>query len=344
MAKFSKKQRIYIYQFCADMIKAGLPLFDSLQKLQIEGRALLGAGFSKKLQGLLTQMKQETSVSAVFTGMVPSSELSVITAAEKSGSLSDGFFTLVSVIRYNDELRKKIVGALIFPLIMITLSLVVITGYSQKVFPAFASVVPVAKWPGVTSSLYNFGTALYEGLWLKILIGFIATVFLIRLLLGNLKGPLRNKILDRILPFSTYRQLASSIFLNNLALMLSNNIPLTDALAIIQLNANRWLRWHLDVMLDKMARGINYGKALDSGLMGAEELLNISLYADLPSFNEVLLAVSNRSRDNIQEYIKKLAGLLKNLATLILGGCVIWVFAALFSLMDTLSKSATGMG
>lgn len=340
MIKFSKKQRIYIYQFCADMVKAGLPLYDSLQKLQIEGKTLLGKRFSQRLLGLITQMKQETSVAAVFEGMVPNSELSVITAAEKSGSLSDGFLTLVSIINYNDELRKKIIGALIFPLIMITLSLIVIAGYSQKVFPAFASVVPVEKWPPVTQNLYNFGIALYEGLWLKILIGFILFVIFSRLAMANVSGKIRNKVLDRVLPFSTYRQLTSSIFLNNLSLMLSNGIPLTDGLAIIRLNSNRWLRWHLDLMLDQMAHGVNYGKALDSGLMGVEELLNISLYAELPSFNEVLLSVSERSRVRIQEYMKKLAALLKNMATLILGGCVIWGFVALFSLMDTLSKSA----
>lgn len=324
------------------MVKAGLPLYDSMQKLQKEGQTLLGKGFSQRLLGLINQMKQETSVAAVFEGLVPNSELSVITAAEKSGSLSEGFFTLVSIIKYNDELRKKIIGALIFPLIMITLSLIVIAGYSLKVFPAFASVVPINKWPGVTQSLYHFGVALYEGLWLKILIGFVLLVILIRFAMANMKGTMRNKVCDRIMPFSTYRQLTSSIFLNNLSLMLSNSIPLTDALTIIQLNANRWLKWHIFAMLEEMAHGINYGKALDTGLMGPEELLNISLYADLPSFNEVLLSVSERSREHIQEYIKKLAGLLKNLATLVLGGSVVWVFVALFSLMDTLSKNAVG--
>ncbi|MCX4179376.1 type II secretion system F family protein [Enterobacter sp. HSTU-ASh6] len=342
MKKFTKKQRIYIYQFCADMVKAGLPLYDSMQKLQKEGQTLLGKGFSQRLLGLINQMKQETSVAAVFEGLVPNSELSVITAAEKSGSLAEGFFTLVSIIKYNDELRKKIIGALIFPLIMITLSLIVIAGYSMKVFPAFASVVPIDKWPGVTQSLYHFGVALYEGLWLKILIGFVLLVILIRFAMANMKGTMRNKVCDKVMPFSTYRQLTSSIFLNNLSLMLSNSIPLTDALAIIQLNANRWLKWHIFAMLEKMAHGINYGKALDTGLMGPEELLNVSLYADLPSFNEVLLSVSERSREHIQEYIKKLAGLLKNLATLVLGGSVVWVFVALFSLMDTLSKNAVG--
>ncbi len=339
MKKFSKKQRIYIYQFCGDMIKAGLPLYDSLKKLQTEGRALLGKNFSQKLLLLIIQMKQETSVSAVFTGSVPVTELSLIKAAEKSGSLADGFFTLVSIIKYNDDLRKKLVSALAFPLIMISLSLIVIAGYAEKVFPAFASVLPTERWPGITQSLYLFGTRLYEGLWLGLLIGFIALVFLIRFALANLIGALRNRVLDKALPFSTYRQLTSSIFLNNISLMLTNNIPLTDAIAIIRSNANRWFTWHLDVMLGKMAQGVNYGNAMDSGLLGAEELLNISLYAELPSFNAVLFSVSERSRQQVYEYINKLAIFLKNLAVITLGGCVIWIFLGLFALMDTLSKT-----
>lgn len=341
MKKFNKKQRIYIYQFCGDMINAGLPLYDSLKKLQTEGQALLGKGFSQKLLLLINQMKQETSVSAVFTDAVPTTELSLITAAEKSGSLAEGFFTLVAIIKYNDELRKKLISALTFPLIMISLSLIVIAGYAEKVFPAFASVLPIEKWPGITQSLYLFGTALYRGLWLKLLTGLIIFVFVTKFAMANFSGTLRNRVLDRVLPFSTYRQLTSSVFLNNMSLMLSNNIPLTDAIVIIQSNANRWLTRHLDLMLGQMAQGVNYGKALDSGLLGAEELLNISLYADLPSFNQVLLSVSERSREHVHEYIKKLAAFLKNMATLVLGGCVVWVFLGLFALMDTLSK-ATG--
>lgn len=42
--------------------------------------------------------------------------------------------------------------------------------------------------------------------------------------------------------------------------------------------------------------------------LGPETLLNISLYAELPSFNEVLSSVSAKSREHVQEYIKKLSG------------------------------------
>ncbi|EBL0008616.1 type II secretion protein F, partial [Salmonella enterica] len=65
MAKFTKKQRFYLYQFCADMIKADLPLYDSVVKLQTEGRTLLGAGFVKKLQAFLDKMATTESVSGV---------------------------------------------------------------------------------------------------------------------------------------------------------------------------------------------------------------------------------------------------------------------------------------
>jgi len=171
-----------------------------------------------------------------------------------------------------------------------------------------------------------------------ILIGAIAVFFFLRFLMGNLTGPVRDRYFDKILPFSTFKQIAASVFLNNLARMLKNNIPINDSLSIIALNSNRWQKSHVNSMLNKMTSGANYAESLNTGLFGAEELLNITLYSSLPSFNEVLSAVSERSRTKIQEYIKKIAGLLKSLSTLILGGCVIWVFLALYALTDALSK------
>ncbi|MFD3239438.1 type II secretion system F family protein [Rahnella perminowiae] len=341
MAKFNKKQRLFLYKFCADMISTELPLYDSLLKLQVEGKSLLGSGFTKNIGILTNNMKAGltgASIAVMFDGLVPQSELSVINAAEQSGSLADGFITLVNVITYNSELKKKLTSAVLFPFIMLILSLTVIAGYSVKVFPAFESVVPVTKWPGITQSLYSFGLSLVAGLWIYMLIAILLTVFIIRFVMINLCGSFRNKFLDRILPFSTYKQIAASIFLNNLALMLKNGIPLNDGLAIILLNSNRWLKNHINTMREKMAIGLGYGDALNTGLFGPETLLNISLYAGLSSFNEVLTSVSHKSREHIREYIQKLSGLLKSLSTLVLGGCVIWVFAALFALSDTLGK------
>lgn len=337
MKKFSKNQRVYLYQFCADMISAELPLYDAIQKLRHEGKSLLGGGFVKKLDELVIRMAKTTSIAQVFEGAVPDTELSTINAAERSGSLDDGFKSLVSVINYNSELQKKLIGAVTFPLIMLALSLVVIAGYSYKVFPAFASVLPVEKWPKVTSVLYTFGIALCEGLWVYILVAAVMIVFFIRFIMTQFSGNIRNKVLDRIMPFSTYKQLSASVFLNILALQLRNGIPIHDALTIISTNSTRWLRWHISYMQKKMTTGATYGEALNSGLLGADALLNISLYSSLPSFNEVLAAVSEKSREQIKEYMNKISSLLKSLSTLVLGLTVIWVFAALFSLSDKLA-------
>lgn len=60
-----------------------------------------------------------------------------------------------------------------------------------------------------------FGMALCKGLWIYILIGFIALVTVIKIAMGKMTGNIRNQFLDRIMPFSTYKQLTASIFLNN---------------------------------------------------------------------------------------------------------------------------------
>lgn len=341
MAKFTKKQRFYLYQFCADMIKADLPLYDSVVKLQAEGRTLLGAGFVKKLQAFLDKMATTESVSGVFEGFVPREELGVIYSSEKSGSLAEGFLSIVATMKFEQQLRSQLIKAVSFPLIMLCLALVVIGGYAVKVFPAFEKVIPTSRWPGVTQVLYSFGTELYHGLWIHIIVAFVVIVVVIRLTMNNVTGGLRNNVLDRVLPFSTYKRMSASLFLSSLSAMLRNHIPLNESLDVIRLNASRWMKSHLAIMQNNMALGQPYGKAMNTGLLGASELLNISLYASLPSFYDVLLAVSDRAKKDIAENIERLAGILRSLATLVLGGCVVWVFISLYALSDAISQMSS---
>ncbi|EHF2474273.1 type II secretion protein F, partial [Salmonella enterica subsp. enterica serovar Pensacola] len=182
---------------------------------------------------------------------------------------------------------------------------------------------------------------LYHGLWIHIIVVFVIIVILVRLVMYNITGSLRNNILDRVLPFSAYKRMSASLFLNSLSAMLRNNIPLNESLDVIRLNSNRWMRHHLAVMQNNMALGQPYGKAMNTGLLGARELLNISLYASLPSFFDVLQAVSDRARKDIEENIERLAGILRSLATVVLGGCVVWVFGALYALSDAISQMSS---
>ncbi|EDP8627280.1 type II secretion protein F [Salmonella bongori] len=338
MRKLTKKQRLYLYQFCADMIDSGIPLYDSIQKLRDEGKGLLGKGFIGKLDLISNRMAESESVNAVFAGLVPKDELSVIFSSEKSGSLSSGFRGIAEMINYRKELTSSIAKAVSFPLIMLVLALVVISGYAVKVFPAFERVVPTQRWPTVTQVLYSFGSSLYNGLWIYFLIFFIAAYIIILLLLNNLTGNLRNNVLDRIIPFSIYKKMVCSVFISNLSSMLKNKVPINDSLTVLSQNANRWLYAHINTMLDNMARGDTYKDALNTGLLGKEEILNVSIYSGLPSFSDVLAAVALKARKDLAQAISRLSGLLKSLSTLVLGGCVVWVFVALFALSDTLSK------
>lgn len=341
MRKLTKKQRLYLYQFCADMIDSGIPLYDSIQKLRHEGKDLLGKGFVGKLDLISTRMAESESVNAVFTGLVPKDELSVIFSSEKSGSLSSGFRGIAEMINYRKELTASIIKAVTFPLIMLILALIVISGYAVKVFPAFERVVPTQRWPTVTQVLYGFGTSLYNGLWIYFVVAFIIVYILTVVMLNNVTGRFRNNLLDRIIPFSIYKKLSCSIFISNLSSMLRNKVPINDSLVVLSQNANRWLNSHISAMLNNMTKGDEYKDALNTGLLGKEEILNISIYSGLPSFSDVLAAVALKARKDLAIAITRLSGLLKSLSTLVLGGCVVWVFIALFALSDTLSKMSS---
>ncbi|MBA3162783.1 type II secretion protein F, partial [Salmonella enterica] len=206
--------------------------------------------FIGKLDLISNRMAESESVNAVFAGLVPKDELSVIFSSEKSGSLSSGFRGIAEMINYRKELTSSIAKAVSFPLIMLVLALVVISGYAVKVFPAFERVIPTQRWPTVTQVLYSFGSSLYNGLWIYFLIFFIAAYIIIVLLLNNLTGNLRNNVLDRIIPFSIYKKMVCSVFISNLSSMLKNKVPINDSLTVLSQNANRWLYAHINTMLD----------------------------------------------------------------------------------------------
>ena len=320
------------------MLNSGLPIYDSIAKLRAEGSELLGKNFSKKLDVLMARMKMSPSVSSSFESLVPVEELSAITAAENSGCLAEGFDSMVITINYQQQLNSQLIKSVTFPAIMMVLALVVIAGYAIKVFPAFEKVVAVSRWPAVTQNLYYFGNALYNGLWITILVSIIVAFFSIRFIMFNFHGEIRNKFIDRVIPFSIYKKLVAAVFINNLSLMIRNRIPISNCLSIIERNSNRWMRSHVQKMQSNMAKGQSYGEVFKTGLLGGDELLNISLYASLPSFDQVLLAVSGKAKDKTELNINSLSGMLKSLSTLVLGGCVVWVFIALFALSDELSK------
>ncbi|MGL4381128.1 MAG: type II secretion system F family protein [Vibrio sp.] len=330
-------ERLKLYNLLIDMIEDNIPFYTAMNVVINEGKGVYSSSFIKKITLIASTMKESNSLADAFNGHIPNDELVLIRTAEVSGQLSEGLKTLINLVESNEKIKSILVKALVTPVILFLVVLFVIAGYSVNVFPTFLNVLPITKWPEVTSNLYHFGSYLYNGGIVVIVLFTIALTFVIKTLQPRLFGIVR-RVLDKTPLFYYYNRIQTAIFLNTLSALMLNNIPLTDALIIYAKNSSPWMRKHLEKMMHKMKSDSNYKNAFDVGLLSPSSLLVISIYSSLDTFSQTMKKLADKEQLLVINDVEKLASILKQCSTITLACSVIWIFTAIYSLVDKLGS------
>ncbi len=337
---FSPKNRLVLYKILADLIDEGVPIYDALVLINSkEGYKVYGRGFIAKLDEVIQKMKNSASIAEVLTGLVPPQDLLIINAAERTGQLSKGLRMIIRILEINKEITSLVIQSLLPPIILFLVVLLVIMGYTQEVFPTFLNVLPIAEWPYVTRLLYDFGSYLVAGgliyiiLFVFIMIGFISASMPI------LRGAFRTNVLDKLPPYNYYKDIQLGLFLRMLSSLLVTGVPMMEAIDLMKYKSTPWLGSHLHVFTQNMKLGKSYKDALDTGFMSNDILLTIKVYSGLDAFSDVVTKMADKSEEGLILKINRLSTILKNASLIVLACVVLWIFAAIFNLVDKLGSS-----
>ncbi|HTW79766.1 MAG TPA: type II secretion system F family protein [Terracidiphilus sp.] len=168
---------IFNQQFLT-LIRAGLPILSSLEML---GKIQKNALFSGQLDNVSARVKTGESLSNAFDaqGGFPVMYTTTLLAGERSGNLQEVLERYVSFQRVSLTLRKKLVGSLIYPGVLLTLVCGLMTFMFTVVVPQFASLYDQmgSKLPAMTMGLLAFGKWMQHNvayLLLGLLTGFTA--------------------------------------------------------------------------------------------------------------------------------------------------------------------------
>jgi type IV pilus assembly protein PilC len=167
---------IFNQQFLT-LIRAGLPILSSLQML---GKIQKNAQFSSQLDDVATRVKTGESLSLAFEAQsgFPVMYTTTLLAGERSGNLQEVLERYVSFQKVTLTLRKKLVGSLIYPGVLLTLVCGLMTFMFTVVVPQFAALYDQmgSKLPTMTLYLLAFGKWMQHNiLWLAL--GLLATAF-----------------------------------------------------------------------------------------------------------------------------------------------------------------------
>src|SRR3954467_2030069 len=137
--KVSSREFLVYNQELATLLKAGMPLVQSLDILR---RRVTNVVFKTVIDDVHERVRSGSALSEAFEAhgsMFPGFSPASLLAGEKSGTLEQALRRYVSYVKIVSGVKRKTISALVYPAILVLLSLVVVTVIVVKVVPEFGN-------------------------------------------------------------------------------------------------------------------------------------------------------------------------------------------------------------
>jgi len=167
LAKVGRRKRkinlerflIFNQQFVT-LIRAGLPI---LKALDLLADRLTDAKLGPQVQAVRDEVKRGTQLSESFRmqNVFPKIFVTTVMAGEKSGSLPDVLDRYIIYQKLSLSVRRKVVVSLIYPCVLVVLTVALVLFLITYVVPNFAELYSSmsAKLPAITVMLIAVGTS-----------------------------------------------------------------------------------------------------------------------------------------------------------------------------------------
>ena len=249
------------------MINAGLSLIDALEIISVQSKDINQRLVVNKIQEYI---KSGSALSTAMTNMpesFPNYYVSLIKAGESSGKLDDVFIRLADNLEKAREFKGKVVGALIYPIIIIIAIFVVGFIMMTFVMPQLLELyenfdVDLPFTTQVIMSLSNF----MSRFWYLIIFFIILSIVGIKVLLRN---PKNRKILDQfLLRIPVFGDLLQKSILvettRTLAILIKSGVPLLEAISIVRsTTSNALYQEAFADVYSNIEKGVALGDALN---------------------------------------------------------------------------------
>jgi type IV pilus assembly protein PilC len=144
MSKFSNKEQILFAKRLGFLMKAGVPILESLQLLKSQMNSKAGRLIFSSVIADVSNGQYLSAALAKFKNTFGDFAVNIIRVGEQSGILSDNLNYLAEELKKKQQMRRKITGAMFYPVFIVCATLLLTAGLTifvfPKVLPIFTSV------------------------------------------------------------------------------------------------------------------------------------------------------------------------------------------------------------
>jgi type IV pilus assembly protein PilC len=267
-----RRQRVPTSEFLvfnqelATLLKAGMPLVQSLEILR---QRVTNPTLKSVLDDVHQRVRSGTALSEAFEAhgnLFPGVYTASLLAGEKSGGLEQVLRRFVAYMKVIGGVRRRTLSALMYPAILVVLSLAVVTIIVVRVVPAFADFYSTfgRELPLVTRAI--IAVSVFVGLFWPVLL--LATAGGWFAIWGWSRSAANRARLHRVLlgvPMlgGVARKFATSQMARTLATLLGGGLPLVTSIGVAsRAIGNRFMAAELEVVGQRVREGQSMSAAM----------------------------------------------------------------------------------
>jgi len=327
------------------MLRAGLALTPALKTIKNE---IKNAYFKKILQYLTEHIENGQTLS---TGMkhyprvFPDMVIATVEVGENTGILADTFGHLADIMKRQKELRSKIVGAMMYPTIVIVALLVVSGFLALVIFPQLIGLFESGgiKLPFVLRAVNSLNFVL-RNYWHFAIAGLVVLIFLVKIVFSK-SGPklfLHTVILKTPFLGKINRELALTRFAGNLNALLGAGLPIVQSMEIVAKTLGN-LKYKKEVLA--MSKELEKGRSLQVAMAKRPDIFPsltvqlIKVGETTGQLEEILEKIFTFYEDRVNNILDNLSAILEPVLLVIVGVAVGFIAVSVIGPMYELTNS-----
>lgn len=330
--EFRKFSVIDFTQGLGMLLRAGLPVDKALVSLTA---ASDDRGTRKLLEQVGRDIREGSSLSKAlrrFEKLFGRLYVSLIQAGEITGNLDASIDRLTAYLESQQQLRERIVNAMIYPIILLIVTLFSIVLLMVVVMPKFKQLFEDmdAELPAVTQVFLSTSDFLrsYGSALCAVLLALAAAAFLLRRNAGF------RALLDRVvlrLPWigELVKKVQVSRYAETLSMMLQCGIPIQRSLgASSRVVGNGWIRRQLEQAANEIKEGASFSGAIGLHFPAlTRQMIRVGEQAG--ELEQSLATVSKIIRHDVDRTIQRVIGIFEPMIIVFLGTVVAGVIGSI---------------
>lgn len=330
------------------LVGTGTPLVDALESLE---RQFPDAEWRQVIADVRRRVEEGNTLTEAFEQHPRHFDTicrSLVAAGESGGNLAEMLDRLSALVRQQLHIRSSMIGALVYPVLLIVVAVIVLGLMVGFVLPRFAGLFETLDMPLPPTTQMLMGLAMFlQSYWWAALGGLVAGVIGAWFWWHSPGGrrvvhtvAVRAPQLGRIV-----RSFATARMSRLLGTLLQSKVPLLDALVLTRQASGNM---HYEALLARVEQRVTKGDTISAALAGSD-LIDPSACEAIRNgersgrVGDVLMHLADFMDEENEVVVRSLTSVLEPVILIVLGVVVAFVALSTFlPLFDLTSMTQTG--